>query len=99
MSEGPYQRTQRMIGSAIQRLNVIEYVMLGMAGVLALLAGALVAWGLQSAAGFPFRPSWFVSSLLFFIVPGVIVLGRERRLLARTTESLEPPTRSDENDV
>lgn len=99
MREEPYHQTRRMMASAIRRLNVLEYVMLGVAGALALLGGALVAWGLQAAAGFPFRTSWFVFSLLFFVVPGAVVLGKQRRLRARTTEPPEPPARSDENDV
>lgn len=66
-------------GRAVWRLNVMEYMMLGLAGALALVAGAVSALGLQAWAGLPFRPSWVVASLLFFVIPGVLVLGRERR--------------------
>ena len=67
------------MATAVRRLNVMEFVLLGMAGVLALLGGALAAFALQGALGFPFRTAWAVSSLLFFVVPGVVVLMRERR--------------------
>ncbi len=75
----PYLETRRMMATAIRRLNALEYVILGMALVLALTAGALTAWLLQSAAGAPFRPAWIIASLLFFGVPGWVVLLRERR--------------------
>jgi uncharacterized membrane protein len=99
MNTDRYEQTQRMMATAVRRLNMLEYVMLGMAAALALLGGALAAWGLQAAAGFPFRPSWFVCSLLFFIIPGGIVLGRERWARARTNESSESSQPSETNDV
>jgi len=64
---------------AIRRLNILEYLILGAAALLALLGGALVAWVLMSAAGFPFRITWAVSSLLLFIIPGGSVYLRELR--------------------
>jgi uncharacterized membrane protein len=74
-----HPETRRMMETAIRRLNALEYVILGVAMVLALLAGALAAWMVEKLVGAPFRPTWAVSSLLFFIVPGWIVLRRERR--------------------
>ena len=74
-----HPETRRMMETAIRRLNVLEYVILGVAMALALLAGALAAWMVESVTGASFRPTWAVSSLLFFIVPGWIVLRRERR--------------------
>ena len=80
MSSGEvHPETRRMMETAIRRLNALEYVILGVAMVLALLAGALAAWTVENLFGAPFRPTWAVSSLLFFIVPGWIVLRRERR--------------------
>ena len=80
MSSGEvHPETRRMMEAAIRRLNALEYVILGIAMVLALLAGALAAWMVENLFGAPFRPTWAVSSLLFFIVPGWIVLRRERR--------------------
>jgi uncharacterized membrane protein len=74
-----HPETRRMMETAIRRLNALEYLILGVAMVLALLAGALAAWLVENLFGAPFRPTWAVSSLLFFVVPGWIVLGRERR--------------------
>ena len=74
-----HPETRRMMETATRRLNALEYVILGVAMALALLAGALAAWMVENMIGIPFRPTWGVSSLLFFIVPGWIVLRRERR--------------------
>ena len=74
-----HPETRRMMEIAIRRLNVLEYAILGVAMVLALLAGWLAAWMVETTIGGPFRPLWAVSSLLFFIVPGWVVLRREHR--------------------
>ena len=73
-----HPETRRMMETAIRRLNALEYVILGVAMVLALIAGALAAWMVENLVGALFRPTWAVLSLLFFIVPGWIVLRRER---------------------
>ena len=41
---------------------------------------ALAAWLVQNLTGAPFRLTWTLSSLLFFIVPGWVVLRRERQV-------------------
>ncbi len=74
-----HPETRRMMEIAIRRLNVLEYVILGVLMALALLAGALTAWILEIVTGAPFRLAWALSSLLFFVVPGWVVLRRERR--------------------
>ena len=74
-----HPETRRMMETSIRRLNVLEYVILGVAVVLALLAGALAAWLVENVAGAPFRLTWALSSLLFFVVPGWVVLRRERQ--------------------
>ena len=74
-----HPETRRMMETAIRRLNVLEYVILGVAMALALLAGALTAWMVENLTGAPFRLSWALSSLLFFVVPGLVVFRRERR--------------------
>ncbi len=74
-----HPETRRMMETAIRRLNVLEYVILGVAMALALLAGALAAWMVENLTGAPFRLTWALSSLLFFIVPGWVVLRRERQ--------------------
>ncbi|MFV2006060.1 MAG: hypothetical protein ACC667_01360 [Longimicrobiales bacterium] len=74
-----FWETRRMMQRAVGRLNLFEYLLLGGAALVALLGGAAVGWFLQIAAGWPFRISWFVASLLLFVVPGAAVLRRESR--------------------
>ncbi len=77
--DGKQREKRRMMDTAIRRLNVLEFVILGVVMVIALVAGGLMAWVLESTMGVSFRLVWGVASLLFFIVPGVIVYRRERR--------------------
>ena len=56
-------------------------MILGVAMALALLAGALAAWMLENLTGAPFRLTWALSSLLFFVMPGWVVFRRERQAL------------------
>ncbi len=70
--------TRRMMETAIRRLNALEIVILGVLMALALLAGALTAWILEIMTGAPSRLTWALSSLLFFVLPGWVVLRRER---------------------
>lgn len=88
-SGGAHSGTRRMMETAIRRLNVLEYVILGVAMALALLAGWLAAWMVEGVAGAPFRLTWALSSLLFFIVPGWIVIRRERRADEDNTEEAD----------
>jgi hypothetical protein len=75
----------------------MEYLLLAAAGVFSLGGGAVAALGLRAAVGLSFRPTWAVTSLLFFVVPGVVVLGRERR--ARKAEMIRAAESSlKEND-
>ena len=74
-----HPETRRMMETAIRRLNVLEYVILGVAMVCALVAGWLAAWLVENLTGAPFRLTWALSSLIFFVVPGWTVLRRERR--------------------
>ena len=69
---------------AIRRLGILEHLFIGMAAVAALVAGAMVAWLLGQAFDLPFRPTWAVSALLLFILPGGISLWRVRRDRPRT---------------
>jgi hypothetical protein len=78
-----HPETRRMMETAIRRLNALEYLILGVAMGLALLAGALAAWMAEGLTGVSFRLLWAISSLLFFVVPGWIVLRGERRARAR----------------
>ena len=92
-NDGAHPETRRMMETAIRRLNVLEYVILGVAMTLALLAGALAAWMVENLTGAPFRLTWALSSLLFFVVPGWVVFRRERQ--ADLTE-LQDVTRLDD---
>jgi hypothetical protein len=73
------EAAREIMDRAIRRLNALEYVILLFALVMALVGGALVAWVLGMALGFPFRWSWAGASLLLFIVPGGFAYLRERR--------------------
>jgi uncharacterized membrane protein len=79
---------RRAMERAIRRLNSLEYFIIAIAMALALVAGALAAWLVERLVGGPFRVSWAVASLLFFVVPGAIVLRRERQT-ERVGESAE----------
>lgn len=88
--------TRKAMRWTIQRLNVLEILILFFALVLALLGGILVAWILNTSLAFPFRVTWAVSSLLLFIVPGASVYlrelhrGRSNGRLRNTTELKDP---------
>ncbi len=73
-----HPKTRRMMEIAIWRLNVLEYVILGVAMALALLAGALAAWMVVDVTGAPFRLTWALSSLVFFVGPGWVALRTAR---------------------
>lgn len=76
MSE-PDDFTRDVMERAIRRLNVLEYVILGLAALLALIGGALVGWLLNETLDIPFRLGWALAALLLFVVPGAIVYARE----------------------
>lgn len=81
--EGGYEETRRDMEKVIRRLNALEYlILLGAAG-LALGGGALVAFLLTAGNDWSFRLIWGVAALLLFVLPGAVVLGRERMAQAR----------------
>jgi hypothetical protein len=61
------------------RLDVLEYLILFFALILALLGGALVAWVLGSVVPWSFRSIWALTSLILFVLPGGFVYLREFR--------------------
>lgn len=73
------EEARRIADRAIKRLNILEYLILLAAVVLALLGGALVAWVLAESVELPFRVTWAIASLLLFIIPGGSVYLRELR--------------------
>lgn len=64
---------------AIRRLGWLETILMLSAGLMALLAGAVTAWLVSDLTGMAFRIVWVGASLIFFIVPGGLVLVRARR--------------------
>ena len=80
---------------ALWRLSILEYLILILALLLALGGGALVAWILNTAASFPFRWTWGLTSLLLFIVPGGSVYLLELR---RGKNREAPGTKSEPKD-
>jgi uncharacterized membrane protein len=76
----PETRAAReVMDRAIARLGILEYLFLALAAGAALLAGALTGWLLGQALGWPFRTTWTVSSLMYFVVPGGVAWVRARR--------------------
>jgi hypothetical protein len=84
--QGGYEETRRDMERVIRRLNALEYlILLGAAG-LALGGGALVAFLLTAGNDWSFRLVWGAAALLLFVLPGALVLGRERISQARRDE-------------
>ncbi|TVR64368.1 MAG: hypothetical protein EA422_06480 [Gemmatimonadales bacterium] len=76
--EGGFQETRRDMQRAIRRLNVLEYMIVVAAVLLALAGGWVVAFLLSAGTDLPLRPTWAVLSLSLIIVPAAAVFGRER---------------------
>ena len=73
------QVAHEVAARAIRRLDILEWVILAGAAVLAVAGGAAVAWLIAPTVGFGFRTVWMVMSLLLFVVPGAIAIMRMRR--------------------
>lgn len=69
---------REVAGRAIRRLGLLEAAIMAAAVALSLLAGALVAF-LLAASGLPFRATWAVASVLFFVIPALAIWLRDRR--------------------
>ena len=65
--------------SAIRRLSLLEYLMVGAAVGLALAGGAIFAWVLDPFVGIGFRARWLAASILLLVVPAAFAFLRERR--------------------
>ena len=90
MEEGKEAGVAREVtGRVLRRLHVLEYVILGVTAVLAMIGGAILVWLFGPILGTGFRTSWIVASLLFFLVPGIIVLRRERQLKRENDAKIE----------
>jgi len=73
------EAARQALSWVVGRLNVLEFLILFLALILALLGGALVAWLLSPFLPLSFRWFWAVASLLLFILPGGFVYLREFR--------------------
>lgn len=72
------RRAREVTGRAIKRLDLLEWVILLVAVVVALVGGALVALLAGASLGWDIRTTWVVASLLLFGVPGFVALRRAR---------------------
>jgi uncharacterized membrane protein len=73
------RRTRVVASRAVRRLDVIEWVLLVGAVVVALGGGALVASLLATPTGVPFRTLWVAASLVLLVVPGGLALRRANK--------------------
>lgn len=73
-----YEGTRREMERAIRRLNTFEYLLVGGAVLVAVIAGAIVAYLIHTLTGFPFFYSWVALSILFLVVPALFAILRER---------------------
>lgn len=88
-------RIAREVASrAVRRLDAAEWVLLAGAGILAMAGGALAAALLGPALGVSFRRLWVLGSLVFFVVPGVVVFTRSKR----EERTWREKSRTDTND-
>ena len=81
---------------AIRRLDVLEWVILAAAVGLAVGGGALVAWVLTGSSNPTFRTVWMITSVLLFVVPGVIVFIRLKRDQLREARGLGRPRKGED---
>lgn len=87
-SDDETRLTQEVTLRAIRRLDVLEWVTLAGAGVLAVGGGALVALLLEEGMGWSFRPLWIVCSILLFAIPGTVTFTQLRREEAESRRRL-----------
>ena len=83
------QEARKVTARAVRRLGLLETVLTVAAGLFALAGGAVAAFLLRDLVGWPFRPTWIVASILFFVAPAAAVLIRARREDAELRARLE----------
>lgn len=81
-SPTPPSEVRSVTSRAVRRLGWLETVLALGAAVVVLLAGALTGGLLSDAVGWPFQRVWLISSVLYLVVPVVIVRMRDRRSAA-----------------
>ncbi|HIA72941.1 MAG TPA: hypothetical protein EYO20_04130 [Gemmatimonadetes bacterium] len=77
--QGDVKVAREVAARAILRLNLLEWVILGGAGLIAILGGWLVSWLIAPQLKVSFRSTWMGLSMLLFAVPGLIAIFRLRR--------------------
>lgn len=101
-SEEEAARLARQVTArAIRRLDVLEWVILAAAVVVALLGGGLIAALVGGSLGVGSRVVWAVASLLLFGVPAVVAVRRMREEERASRERLAPrqsPGGNEEDD-
>lgn len=98
---GPDGAAREVTARAVRRLGWIELVLLLLAALVALVAGALTAWLLEDALGWTFHPAWLASSTLYLLGPALLVRVRDRRAAAAHRAQREDERKaktSDPND-
>jgi len=70
--------TREVTRRAIRRLDVLEWIILAVTAALAVGGGGLVAMIVVGRSAPEFRGTWIVTSLLLLVVPGVVVLVKNR---------------------
>jgi uncharacterized membrane protein len=76
------ERARVVAQRAIRRLDVLEWVIFGVGGLLAIGGGAVIAWVFRGLGGWPFRETWMATSLLLFVIAGawaIIKIRKEER--------------------
>ena len=76
-TENGFEGTREEMERAIRRLNVLEYVILAAAFLLALAGGGVAAYILSAGTVLPFRLTWALISLILLIIPGFLVFRRD----------------------
>lgn len=76
-NENGFPGTREEMERAIRRLNMLEYLILAAAFLLALAGGGVVAYVLSAGTTLPFRLMWAVLTLLLLVIPGALVFGRD----------------------
>ncbi len=78
IEDNGFPGTREEMERAIRRLNVLEYLILAAAFILALGGGGAVAYILSAGTSLPFRLTWAIITVLLLVVPGLLVFGRDR---------------------
>lgn len=92
------REAREAISRAIKRLNVLETVIIGVAVIIALGGGWLGALLARGMFDLPFRTTWMVLSLVFFIVPGILAWTMERRGRRKQRRKAQAADRDNQSD-